>query len=154
LDPIILVGIDFSDGSHNAVLEARRVARATGATLESVHVRPGLRRELLVLDGDERTWLESVGLDEAGLRLRCGTPWIELVRLAREHEAEMVVVGAHGAAGFQPVGLGSTAERLALMAPSPVLIVGRRDANTRDGEGRGLDVPREVSMGLTGALRR
>ena len=52
---------------------------------------------------------------------------MELVRVAGERGAQMIVVGTHGRSGFQPVALGSTAARLALLSPRPTLLVGSRE---------------------------
>jgi hypothetical protein len=62
---------------------------------------------------------------------------VEIVRHAKEVSAAMVVLGSHGAAGFQSMTLGSTASRVALRAPCPVLFV----ANWREGLPAGETVP-------------
>jgi nucleotide-binding universal stress UspA family protein len=45
------------------------------------------------------------------------------VRYAHEIMPAMIVVGSHGTSGFQPLSLGSTAARLAVLSPFPVLVV-------------------------------
>lgn len=93
----ILVGLDFSPSAVDALAVARRMAAAFGTHLDPVHV------------------LE--------VTVRCGLPWVELARRAQAVKPTMVIVGSHGHAGHQPVALGSTAQRLALISPVPVLIV-------------------------------
>jgi nucleotide-binding universal stress UspA family protein len=70
----------------------------------------------------------------ADVVVRSGTPWLEIVRYAQERPAEVVVVGTHGSTGFQPLSLGATAGRLAILSPRPVLLVGPK---TRNGGGAG-----------------
>jgi nucleotide-binding universal stress UspA family protein len=57
--------------------------------------------------------------------VRHGHAWIEIVRHALEISAAVIVLGSHGASGVQPLSLGSTAYRVALRAPCPVLFVSR-----------------------------
>ena len=68
----------------------------------------------------------ALELDPALVRTRSGVPWVEVARRARESGAVLVVVGSHGGSGFQPLALGSTAVKLALQAPCPVVVVGPR----------------------------
>jgi nucleotide-binding universal stress UspA family protein len=49
--------------------------------------------------------------------------WVEIVRHAKEVSAAMIVLGSCGASGIQSTTLGSTASRVALRAPCPVLFV-------------------------------
>ena len=64
----------------------------------------------------------SVGLGE--IILRSGRPWAELARAADEIDATALVIGTHGASGYQPISLGCTARRLPLLASRPVVLVG------------------------------
>jgi nucleotide-binding universal stress UspA family protein len=119
----ILVGVDFSDGSARAVAEARGLAVRLGGELVGLHVEESFARSGSD-DGSMRAELaERVGLRPADLLVRRGFAWMELVRYAREIEPLVVVVGSHGASGFQPLALGSTAARLGVLSPYPVLVV-------------------------------
>jgi nucleotide-binding universal stress UspA family protein len=129
----MLVGIDFSDGAALALAEARRLTDRLGADLELLHVEetqgPAGWRD----DPGVRAWLAALGVDAAGLTVRRGQPWVELARHARETEPVLVVVGSHGVSGFQPVALGSTAARLGVSSPFPVVVVTRAAARGRHG---------------------
>jgi nucleotide-binding universal stress UspA family protein len=46
-----------------------------------------------------------------------------IVRVAREREADLIVMGTHGRTGLQHVLLGSVAEKVVRLAPCPVLTV-------------------------------
>jgi nucleotide-binding universal stress UspA family protein len=127
----ILVGTDFSDGSALAVAEGRRLASGLNVPLFLAHVVEGTGESAEGEMAMRSEWLDEVGFVGGDLLLRQGVPAVELARLARELDAGMIVLGTHGASGVQPVVLGSTATRLALLAPCPVVLVGPR------GRGRG-----------------
>ena len=52
-----------------------------------------------------------------------GTPFLEIIRTAREKEADLIVVGTHGRTGLDHALFGSTAEKVVRKAPCPVLSV-------------------------------
>ena len=120
----ILVGLDFSDGSARALAEAWSLAGRLGLKVVALHVAEGFPAAAEpALDPAARRRLERARLAGATVEVRHGYPWVELVRYAHEIEPAMIVVGSHGASGFQPLALGSTAARLALLSPFPVLVV-------------------------------
>ena len=132
-DSRILVGTDFSEGSARALEAARRFAKRLGSGVEIVHVlerfTPGDWRG----DAAAGAWLAQTRVAAESITVRSGFPWVELVRLADELSPTMIVVGSHGSSGFQPLALGSTASRLGILSPYPVLVVttstnGRRAA--------------------------
>jgi nucleotide-binding universal stress UspA family protein len=53
---------------------------------------------------------------------RLGSPAKEIVELAGEAEADMIVVGTHGRSGMGRLLLGSVAEKVVRFAPCPVLV--------------------------------
>jgi nucleotide-binding universal stress UspA family protein len=54
---------------------------------------------------------------------RIGLPAEEIVRYAREHAIDLIVMGTHGREGVMRVVLGSVAETVVRRAPCPVLTV-------------------------------
>jgi nucleotide-binding universal stress UspA family protein len=52
-----------------------------------------------------------------------GTPFLEIIRTAKEKEVDLIVVGTHGRTGLDHVLFGSTAEKVVRQAPCPVLSV-------------------------------
>lgn len=54
-----------------------------------------------------------------------GVPDEEIVRLARQLKADLIVMGTHGRTGLAHMLLGSVAERVIRLAPVPVLTVRR-----------------------------
>ncbi|MEX0585155.1 MAG: universal stress protein [Pirellulales bacterium] len=55
--------------------------------------------------------------------VRVGTPFLEIVRYARDIDADLIVIGTHGRSGLAHVLLGSTAEKVVRKASCPVLTV-------------------------------
>lgn len=117
----ILVGLDFSEGSARALAEARQLGRKLGLEVRALHVAEGFPAPGAGGRVPERPELAAV--DGAPVEVRHGYPWVELVRYAHEILPAMIVVGSHGTSGFQPLALGSTAARLAVLSPFPVLVV-------------------------------
>jgi len=70
----------------------------------------------VVFDGWSRPALR------AGAR-RIGSPAEEILRLAGEAHADLIVLGTHGRRGLSHFLLGSVAERVLRQAPCPVLTV-------------------------------
>jgi nucleotide-binding universal stress UspA family protein len=52
-----------------------------------------------------------------------GTPFLEILRTAREKEVDLIVVGTHGRTGLDHVLFGSTAEKVVRRASCPVVSV-------------------------------
>jgi nucleotide-binding universal stress UspA family protein len=52
-----------------------------------------------------------------------GRPFEEIVRFAKEHQIDMIVIGSHGRRGLSHFLLGSVAERVVRTAGCPVLTV-------------------------------
>lgn len=67
--------------------------------------------------------LAAAGLSHARVLLRHGTPHVEIVRAAREENADLVIVGTHGRGAVAHIILGSVAERVVRSSPCPVLTV-------------------------------
>ncbi|NLE10400.1 MAG: universal stress protein [Actinobacteria bacterium] len=134
-----LSATDFSQGARDAVRRAALLAAEQSGRVELVHVVSGssLRRlgGLLGLPADiqarmtdeARSMLESLATDimreigvEPGFHVRTGTPVDEI--LDASADADMLVLGAHGASGLSDHILGTTAERLVRKSPGPVLV--------------------------------
>lgn len=130
-DGCVLVGTDFSAGSTAALAEARRLAARLHCTVRVMHVVESVPAADWSPCDQARGWLREVELEETGLDVRFGSPWIELARGADACSPAFLVVGSHGASGYQPVSMGTTAQRLSLNARHPVLLVGARHTSPR-----------------------
>lgn len=140
---VILVAIDFSETSLRALKVARELAQnQKDAELHLVHVLPPVRGRLGFVQAANDTLeamvaieraseeLEALCLDaeaKTGVRVhghvRVGEPAREIVQLASDIVADLVVVGTHGRTGIERALLGSVAEEVVRRAPSPVLTV-------------------------------
>lgn len=66
------------------------------------------------------SWLRGVNVVR---HVRIGTPFLEIVRYAKETGIDLIVIGTHGRSGLAHVLLGSTAEKVVRKSPCPVLTV-------------------------------
>lgn len=137
----ILVPVDFSEFSGKALKYAVRFAEQFQATLILVHVvEPVHYPESIIIPpamettNQDRLKLARTTLAEfakqqvpAGLESECiarlGQPYSELTAVARDCEADLIVIATHGHTGLKHLLLGSTAERVVRLAPCPVLTV-------------------------------
>jgi nucleotide-binding universal stress UspA family protein len=128
----VVVGLDFTDADGHAFDQAARLAmRVPGSELHLVHVfdktpTAESSRELvdhLRLYVDEKAAM-TPGLVGAkvGIHLRGGKPVRELVQLATEVQADVIVVGSHKGPHIKDWVVGSTVERLVSSAAFPVLV--------------------------------
>ena len=136
----ILFPTDFSTASDAALIHAENFAKQSSATLVILHVEePPLAYgggELyygLPEPSSERIleMLHDVCPSDPQLtfehRLVMGDPSTEIVRIAEEERAELIVLGTHGRTGLSRILMGSVAEAVVRHAPCPVLIY-RQDA--------------------------
>jgi len=144
----ILVPTDFSDCAAAATATAVDLARRLGGEIVLLHVLveaplygEGLRsaaRVQSVYDA-QRKWAEGA-LDariaelgghgiKASWRATAGVPFEQIVNVAAEERADMIVIGTHGRTGLNRVLLGSVAERVIRLAPCPVLTVRHPEEN-------------------------
>jgi len=131
----ILFPTDFSLASDAALPHAEALAKQAGARLLIVHVEePPLAYgggELyygLPEPSSERIlkMLEEVKPKDASVpfthRLTMGDPAGEIVRIAEDEGAEMIVLGTHGRTGVTRLLMGSVAEAVVRRAPCPVQV--------------------------------
>jgi universal stress protein A len=129
----ILVATDFSECSEAAVAHGRALAAAFDASLGLLHVvKAPLQEVWTSAPGAEllaHRRLEEVaaalglGPDRVVAATVWGDPSDEILRCAREHQADLIVCGTHGRSGWDHIVMGSVAERLVRLAPCPVLTV-------------------------------
>jgi nucleotide-binding universal stress UspA family protein len=60
-------------------------------------------------------------------RQRLGTPYEEIVKVAWERSADLIVMATHGYTGLKHFLLGSTTERVVRVSPCPVLVVRQQE---------------------------
>jgi nucleotide-binding universal stress UspA family protein len=129
----IVVGLDGSAAADAAVawaLEQARALRAEVVVVHAVglleHLREGEAREQqLAVTRAEEVWssrLHDAGVPHHAIR-RDGNPVTVLLDVAREVDADLVVVGSRGADAHPHGLLGSTSTQISQRSDRPVVIV-------------------------------
>jgi nucleotide-binding universal stress UspA family protein len=137
----ILVPVDFSPHATLALAEAVELATQYQAQLTVVYVIPqvifhpdwaaNVEETLDLTDITAEAQQALIKMIEpyrqAGVRISAkvlaGGPYVEIVRLAHQIGADLIVIGAHGTADRPPFLLGSVAEKVVRDAPCSVLTV-------------------------------
>jgi nucleotide-binding universal stress UspA family protein len=129
----IVVGTDFSDGAHDALERAVRMAEDSGANVALVHAYEEPPAAVLSDDPTHRLMgylAEEIATSDAARHgvhveplVRRGPPWEKILNAATEYGAEMIVVGSTGQRGTTPgVPLGSVAARVLALSTRCVLV--------------------------------
>lgn len=137
----ILLATDFSDASASAAEVAVTMAKTFGAGLHVLHV---LEAEIPVmsdsmvylpptyfeeLENRAAEQLEQVipreDRDKLGVTLvmRKGSPFVEIIRYARDQKMDLIVQGTHGRGMVAHALMGNVAEKVVRKSPCPVLTV-------------------------------
>jgi universal stress protein A len=135
----ILVPLDFSECSKKALQYAIPFARQFGASLSLLNVvQPYYPVSDMVPMDVETLELRMRETSEAELAvvrksldpdlkatavLRVGNPHVEIVRAARDLDADLIILSTHGRTGLSHVLMGSTSERVVRHAGCPVLVL-------------------------------
>jgi len=140
----ILVPIDGSDTANRGLGEAIELAKALGAGIRLVHVvnelsgvpadLPGIDLRTIVEDlrrngrttlagAQDRVRAAAVDVDTRLVEVWGGQAGDQIVALAKEWPADLIVCGTHGRRGFRRLVMGSDAEYIVRHSPVPVLLV-------------------------------
>lgn len=137
--PSVICPVDFSDPSRTALRYASAIADHFGARLIVLTVNELLlaeaaanagmgtaftvdtERELRRFCGDELAHA-APGAKTLEFRVAVGKAAIEILRQAREEEADLIVMGSHGRSGLRKMFFGSTTERVLRETSVPVLV--------------------------------
>jgi nucleotide-binding universal stress UspA family protein len=121
----ILCPTDFSETSRRAVAHATAIARWYSASLSVMHVCDSSGAML----GRIREQITASCAEAAGSGVRLdvlvdsGRPAAAIIDRAASMSADLIVIGTHGAGGFEHLVLGSVAEKVLRKAGCPVLTV-------------------------------
>lgn len=131
----ILVPLDFSGKSRQALRYAVPMAQKFTARIHLVHVLPApAKADLADLPRRKQAAIKRLG-EMSGLlppRLRAGNavlvgePARQILQLAEQNEIDLIVLTTKGLTGLRRVLVGSTAESIMRRAVCPVLSVRRR----------------------------
>ena len=137
----ILLATDFSSASEKAASYARGLARRFSSTVEIANVfDPSVvtsyEEAIIGLPVNERRQISNENLERlrddfsaSGIDTRTSSPEghrpsAGLLKVAQEHEVDLIVAGTQSKSGVERLILGSTAEQLIRNAKCPVLTVG------------------------------
>jgi universal stress protein A len=142
----ILVPVDFSPLSKNALQYAMRFAEEFNANVILLHViepevppafdgfmiaPPIVSNGAGASCGNRLNNLaHSVRTTDAPCLdsiVRTGLAAIEIVEAAKELDVDLIVIATHGYTGWKHFAIGSTAERVVRAAPCPVLVVREKE---------------------------
>lgn len=131
----ILVATDLSPRAQKAIARAIMLAAEQGAALTILHVltaetgnKVRQRQVALRVEKDLRrdiATLSSAQDGRATIRVVTGTPFVEIIRRARQEAADLILVGAHGAQFIKDLLVGTTMEKIVRKGDRPVLAVKR-----------------------------
>ena len=139
----ILVPTDFSEFSQHAIRYGCEFARRFEAELHVVNVvediyplvpEPGIMlpaageyladlqksAEKSLTKVPAADWVEGLTVVR---KVLVGTPFLEIIRYAKEADLDLIVIGTHGRSGLVHALMGSVAERVVRKSPCPVLTV-------------------------------
>jgi universal stress protein A len=138
----ILVPVDFSEHSAEALRTAVALGQSYGSTLTLVHVYDPaayavpqefalftpMQVERLTREFEDQltaTKDEALKLGAAHVetRLLTGTPAFRIADFAKDAGIDLIVMGTHGRTGARHLFLGSVAERVVRTAPCAVMTV-------------------------------
>lgn len=139
----ILVPVDFSEYSEFALEVAASIAKDKGANIIAVHML-GLSNAFLTKDESEEVYNAMYYMKLAKKRFKefLNKPYLkdievtdtirnykdfsELNKVAKEFQADLIVMGSHGTSGFAEIFVGSNTEKVVRTSEIPVLVIKER----------------------------
>jgi nucleotide-binding universal stress UspA family protein len=132
----VLVAVDHSEISDRALAAARELASLSDGEVWVLHVREreitrgGLVPTESDAEAEAAVTAAASGLTEAGVRAHgmvrgavFGHAAREIVEAAKEHGADVIVMGSRGRSDLAGLVLGSTTHKVIHLADRPVLVV-------------------------------
>ncbi|MEX2116575.1 MAG: universal stress protein [Bacteroidota bacterium] len=138
----ILVPLDFSDFSSQALTAARWIAADVGATIRALHVIEEVIHPSFYVTGQTSlsSWYPEIEAssvkemqklaDKAGgpdvpleFHVKEGRSAVDIVSFAKRNDIQLIVMASHGLTGMEHFLLGSVTEKVVRLAPCPVLVI-------------------------------
>lgn len=138
----LLVPVDFSKHSKEALRYAKALATLTGGQIDLLHVIEELMHPAFYNTGaisvydlqpdiEEKARVHLKRIDEetgatalpVQYAVQSGYAAAEIIDYAKEHPIGLIVMATHGLTGLAHFFMGSVAEKVARMAPCPVFVV-------------------------------
>lgn len=138
----ILFPTDFSEGSDEVFSYVLSMAKKFKASIDILHVIhefaditgfyvPHISYDVLEKEMEEAAFKNMKSFCDThidstikyNIHTRRGTPFVEIIKAAREMETDLIIMGTHGRTGIDHVLFGSTAEKVVRKSPVSVLTV-------------------------------
>jgi nucleotide-binding universal stress UspA family protein len=138
----ILFPTDFSNGARAAMDHAISLAKDYSAKLILIYVAQNVpvtewdnlspHYETEMMNDLEKSagiemgkWVSEVSAKAGDVEqvIARGVPFVEIIKTAREKNADLIVIGTHGRTGIDHMLFGSTAEKVVRKSSCPVLTV-------------------------------
>jgi nucleotide-binding universal stress UspA family protein len=152
---LILAPVDFSDPSRDALEVAASMAARFDADLLLVHVTPFIadlpEGVSIFKEGEHDSDLSetaeqrlsdlaaTIARKDLLVRTELGSAndvGMELVRIAEDEHADMIIIATHGMTGWRTIPFGSVAKKVVEQAACPVLVLRAKAANEAGGNAR------------------
>ena len=131
----VLLATDFSENADHALVAVEGIASGVDR-ITLIHVQdkdridPHLSHRLEKFNEIDTGRLErmkeslrSKGAEHVHIELAYGTPYVEILRIAKERDADMIVVGTQGRRPLAEIMLGGASHNVVRHAATPVLLV-------------------------------
>jgi nucleotide-binding universal stress UspA family protein len=133
----IVVGVDFSDCSINALEHAITIAQKAKAGITMVWVNHlDYSKEIFSVEPKQLTAEVTTRFEELiatqkdklwgqplNYVIRKGKVYKEICDVAEEQKAELIVIGTHGSSGFEEFWIGSNANRMVSACSKPIITI-------------------------------
>lgn len=137
----ILCAVDFSDHSPKLADYAVSLAKCTGAELICVYVAPSLSQYVgfhvppssiesfvgEIVSGADTSMQAYLDAHFKGARatgkVLVGYPAEEILNIAEDEDADLIIMGTHGRTGIDRILFGSVAEKIVKSSKCPVLTI-------------------------------
>ncbi len=138
----ILVPIDFSEFSRDAISQAKYLAHEFGSTVRLLHIVEEVIHPSFYVTGQTSltAWypeIESTSLkemkrlaeDAAGpqvpieFHIKEGRAAVDIIAFAKKNEIDLIVMASHGLTGIEHLLLGSVTEKVVRMSSCPLLTI-------------------------------
>jgi nucleotide-binding universal stress UspA family protein len=136
----ILVPIDFSDYSKNALKYAAQFAKQFNAKIYLIYVvepmiypadfsmgQVAIPSADIDLHSRAEEELKKLSKDiingnsQVEILIKTGKPFVEIIETASANDIDLIIIATHGHTGVEHLLFGSTAEKVVRKAPCPVL---------------------------------
>jgi len=137
MEKVIVVGVDFSECSLNALEHAFSMAKDAECDLKMVWVNKAKQEKSVALKSPEEAAADATkafedliekyqpefGNGKIDFVIREGKVYTEIVQQAEEDDAFLLVAGTHGSSGFEEFWIGSNAQKIVSACHCPVITI-------------------------------